>query len=267
MTTDKSEVHTFWNKHSCGEELYLASEEKDGYQKQLEIRYELEPFIPTFAEFDRWRDADVLEVGVGLGADHQSFAEAGARLSGIDLTERAVSHTRRRLKIIGRESYLQVADAERLPFDENTQVAIDEVWRVLRPGGSARVMIYNKYSMIGFMLWLRYGLMRLQPWVSLEYLYSKYLESPGTKAYTYSGARKLFHRYQSVEIDSVLTHGDLLSSSAGQRHQGAVLSIAKRIWPRRSIKWLFPKNGLFLMIKAEKPMLEMPIQIPTAPGQ
>ena len=274
--SDKKKEPEFWNKQSCGEELYLASEETEGYQQQLKIRYELEPFIPLFAEFDRWKGADVLEVGVGLGADHQSFAEAGASLSGIDLTERAVSHTQRRLKLLGHASNLQVADAERLPFQENsfdlvyswgvlhhspnTQAAINEVWRVLRPGGSSRIMIYNKYSVIGLMLWLRYGLFRLKPWLSLEHLYSNYLESPGTKAYTYHSARELFKQFENVEIDSVLTHGDLLSSSAGQRHEGAILNLARRIWPRRLIRWAFPKNGLFLMIKAKKSSSAKPVQ-------
>lgn len=268
MPSDKQEVHEFWNKHSCGEELYLTSDEIEGYQEQLKIRYTLEPFIPVFAEFDRWRDAEVLEIGVGLGADHQSFAEAGVKLSGIDLTERAISHTQRRLRLLGYESRLQVADAERLPFDENsfdlvyswgvlhhspnTEIAIKEVLRVVRPGGSARIMIYNKYSVIGFMLWLRYGLFRLRPWLSLDHLYSNYLESPGTKAYSYRAARELFKDFKEVELDSVLTHGDLLSSSAGQRHQGALLNLARRIWPRRLIQWLFPKNGLFLLVKATK---------------
>jgi len=277
MPSDKKDVHEFWNKHSCGEELYLATEEIEGYQQQLRIRYELEPFIPIFAEFDRWRDADVLEIGVGLGADHQRLAESGARLSGIDLTERAVSHTQRRLNLLGHASNLHVADAEQLPFPENvfdlvyswgvlhhspnTQAAINEVWRVLRPGGSARIMIYNKYSVIGLMLWLRYGLFRLKPWLSLEHLYSNYLESPGTKAYTYEAASTLFKKFDNVEIDSVLTHGDLLSSSAGQRHQGTLLNLARRIWPRQLIRWAFPKSGLFLMIKAKKPLLAQSLQL------
>jgi len=47
-----------------------------------------------------------------LGADHQRFAEAGADLSGIDLTERAVEHTARRLPAFGLAWPLAVGDAE-----------------------------------------------------------------------------------------------------------------------------------------------------------
>ena len=60
----------------------------------------------------------VLEVGVVLGADHQQFAEAGADLFGIDLTERAVEHTQQRLGGFGLTSHLAVGDAETLDFTD-----------------------------------------------------------------------------------------------------------------------------------------------------
>jgi hypothetical protein len=53
-------------------------------------------------------------------------------------------------------------------------------------------------------------------------------------------------------VDTVLTHGDLLSSSAGQRHQGLLLSVARVVWPRWLIRKLFPKLGLFMLITAVK---------------
>src|SRR4029434_1670655 len=100
------------------------------------------------------RGLDVLEVGVGLGADHQLFAHAGARLTGIDLTERAIEHVRRRFEAFGLHSDLRVAHAEHLPFADSsfdlvyswgvlhvtpdTAGAIREVWRVLRPGCPAK---------------------------------------------------------------------------------------------------------------------------------
>lgn len=269
--TEKEAVHEFWNENSCGEQLYLKSEDQKGYAHQLEERYRLEPYIPAFAEFSTSSGKHVLEVGVGLGADHQSFAQAGAVMHGVDLTDRAIDHTKRRFEILDLKSELTVGDAENLPFEKNqfdivyswgvlhhspdTQKAIQEVLKVLKPGGSARVMIYYKYSLIGLMLWMRYGLMRFRPFMPLAEVYSKYLESPGTKAYTYGEAEKLFEGFENIEIDSVLTHGDLLASNAGQRHQGPLLSIARKIWPRWFFKTFCPKNGLFLLIKATKPSL------------
>jgi SAM-dependent methyltransferase len=268
MDDSKKVVHDFWNEKSCGEQLYLHNSDESGYLAQMHKRYELEPYIESFASFDGTRDLDVLEIGVGLGADHQRFAQAGARLTGIDLTERAVEHSRKRLDLFGLKSDLRVADAELLPFaDEsfslvyswgvlhcspNTARAIDETWRVLRHGERVKIMIYHKHSLVGYMLWLRYGLLAGKPWRSLSDVYAHHLESPGTKAYTVDEARTLFRKFGEVRIATVLTHGDLLESAAGQRHRGWLLSMAKRMWPRRFLRWALPGHGLFMLIDARK---------------
>lgn len=113
-------------------------------------------------------------------------------------------------------------------------------------------MIYNKYSLVGYMLWLRYALLAGKPWRNLDDIYSHQLESPGTKAYTKNEARNLFKNFSEIEISIVLTHGDLLESDAGQRHRGKLLNIAKRIWPRRLFRELLPGHGLFMMVEAIK---------------
>lgn len=264
----KSEVRDFWDRASCGEELLLAGTDAAGYREQTRSRYALEPYIERFAGFDEVRGKDVLEIGVGLGADHQRFAEAGARLTGIDLTARAVEHTQRRLAHFGLRSEVLVGDAESLSFPDasfdhvyswgvlhhspDTQKAIDEVWRVLRPGGTARVMIYHKHSLVGYMLWVRYALLAGRPTRSLSDIYARHLESPGTKAYTVDEARALFRRFANVQVETVLTHGDLLQSGAGQRHRGPLLTIARALWPRRILKRLMPGHGLFMLISAKR---------------
>jgi 2-polyprenyl-3-methyl-5-hydroxy-6-metoxy-1,4-benzoquinol methylase len=106
MQADKKAVHDFWERAACGEELYLQQAQTAGYLEQARQRYELEPYIEPFADFAGSAGKRVLEIGVGLGADHQRFAQAGAQLSGIDLTERAVAHTRRRLGLFGLQSTL-----------------------------------------------------------------------------------------------------------------------------------------------------------------
>lgn len=269
MNTDKQLVKDFWNEASCGEKLYMKGDELiSQYENQLKVRYELEPYILTFAGFDQQKGKKVLEIGVGLGADHQMFAQNGAILSGCDLTERAVENTKKRLNLFGLQSDLRVADAENLPYTDesfdnvyswgvihhspNTPKAIAQIHRILKPGGTSKIMIYHKHAIIGYMLWVRYGLMKLKPFTSLKTIYAEYLESPGTKAYTVEEARQMFSQFSTVEIDTVLTHGDLLSSQAGQRHEGAVLDIARKIYPRKIIKRLFPKSGLFMLISLIK---------------
>jgi ubiquinone/menaquinone biosynthesis C-methylase UbiE len=268
MNSDKKAVEEFWDKASCGEDLYLRNQQRDGYVEHARRRYELEPIIEEFAQFESTMGKKVLEIGVGLGADHQRFAQAGARLTGIDLTARAVEHTRRRLALFGLDSALSTGDAENLAFpsDEfdrvyswgvlhhspNTPKAVSEVHRVLRPGGVASVMIYHKWSLVGYMLWIRYALLRLRPWMTLTEVYARYLESPGTKAYSTEEAKRMFEAFSTAQIRTVLMHGDLLESAAGQRHGGALLSLARRFWPRRLLRSFAGAHGLFMLIRAEK---------------
>lgn len=268
MKTPKKEVRDFWDTASCGENLYLPQTDRDGYLWHAKKRYQLEPYIADLARFEETRGKKVLEIGVGLGADHAPFAEGGAVLSGIDLTERAIEHTRRRLEMFGFQSRLAVGDAEQLDYPDasfdnvyswgvlhhspDTPRAVEEVFRVLKPGGKAAVMIYHKWSLVGIMLWTRYAALRLKPLTSLAEIYGQYLESPGTKAYSIAEARRLFAKFSDVRISIKLSHGDLLESEAGQRHKGRLLAVARVLWPRRVLRALFPRLGLFMLIEARR---------------
>jgi SAM-dependent methyltransferase len=265
---DKKEVRDFWDNASCGETLYLTSLDREGYEAQARVRYALEPYCAEFARFHETCGRKVLEIGVGLGADHQRFAEAGAELYGIDLTDRAIAHVKRRFAAFGLTSALAVGDAENLGYpgdffdlvyswgvihhSPDPAKAAREILRVLKPGGVFRVMIYHFYSMVGVMLWVRYGLLRLRPFTSLHDIYAQYVESPGTKAYTVSQAEALFAGATRVHAWTVLSHADLLASAAGQRHRGPALTLARRIWPRRLIRRFLPGWGLCLLIEGQK---------------
>jgi ubiquinone/menaquinone biosynthesis C-methylase UbiE len=268
MTATKDDVKAFWNAEACGEVLLEGSAE-ERFETQARARYKLEPYIAAFARFEEGRGKDVLEIGVGLGADHREWARhTPRRLCGVDLTERAIEMTKQRFASMGLQSELCTADAEQLPFEDSsfdvvysygvlhhtpdTQSAVNEVWRVLRPGGKARIMIYHSPSIVGGLLWARYGLLRARPFMSLADVYSDYLESPGTKAYSVEDARKLFRRFKHLNIHVQLSHGDLLDGPVGQRHPSLALVAAKALWPRKLIKRIGSGYGTGLMIEASK---------------
>ena len=116
--TNKNNVKIFWNNASCGETLYYKGDsDKNAYINQSVMRYNLEPYIIDFANFEFSADLSILEIGVGMGADHQKFAENGAKLTGIDLTERAIELTKNRFKIFNLHSNLSIGDAEKLNFE------------------------------------------------------------------------------------------------------------------------------------------------------
>jgi hypothetical protein len=115
-------------------------------------------------------------------------------------------------------------------------------------------MIYHKHSPVGWMLWMKYGLLRLKPFRSLTSIYAEYLESPGTKAYTVSEAYELTKLFSKREVRVQLSFGDLLDGNIGIRHKGFILSLAKIIYPRYLVKIItkFFPIGLYLLIKVKK---------------
>jgi ubiquinone/menaquinone biosynthesis C-methylase UbiE len=221
----KEAVRLHWEADPCGSKLVTAEPGTAEFYEQMEReRYALEPFIRGFAEFERWRDRDVLEVGVGAGTDFVQFARAGANLSGIDLTDAAVGLVRTRLELEHLDANVLVGDAEALPFDEasfdlvyswgvlhhtpDTQRSVEEVRRVLRPGGEARIMLYSRRSWVAYGLWARYALAVGRPQRSLADVVANHMESPGTKAYTESELRDLFSSFSTVEIQPFVTPYD-----------------------------------------------------------
>ncbi|HEX8091666.1 MAG TPA: class I SAM-dependent methyltransferase, partial [Blastocatellia bacterium] len=159
----KTRVHDFWQANPCGTKFAQGEiGTREFFDAVERHRYQTESHIREVVGFDRWRGRDVLEVGCGLGTDGINFARAGAVYTGIDLTEASIELVRRRFEIEGLNANLKVADAESLPFADasfdmvyshgvlhhtpDTQRAIDELHRVLKPGGAAMVMLYHKNS-------------------------------------------------------------------------------------------------------------------------
>lgn len=98
-----------------------------------------------------------------MGAHAKLLAEAGAVLSAIDLTPRAVAQTSRRLSLAGLKAEIKVMDAEAMEFPDGEfdfvwswgvihhssrpEKAAQEVCRVLKPGGEFRLMVYHRRSL------------------------------------------------------------------------------------------------------------------------
>jgi ubiquinone/menaquinone biosynthesis C-methylase UbiE len=249
----KSQIREFWNEHPCGSKFAQAEIGSAEFFDAVERhRYQTEWHIPQMVDFPKWRDARVLEVGCGLGTDAVQFARAGARYTGIDLTPRSIELARQRFLQSNLRGEFQVSDAENLSFEDNqfdlvyshgvlhhtpdTQRAINEVHRILKPGATAIVMLYHKrsYNYYGnIMLFRRMGAMVLnfdwgprlvnritgedlaaleqlqrdlrknpQRFFSSEEFLNQNTDGAGNplaKVYTRKEARQLFSRYSTVD--------------------------------------------------------------------
>jgi SAM-dependent methyltransferase len=253
----KSDVAQHWEQTPCGTGSLKEREGTPAFFARLEReRDALEPFIPEFARFERWRNCRVLEIGVGAATDFVRFARAGARLTGIDLTEHAVVLAGQRLQQEGLAADVRQADAEQLPFADgafdfvyswgvlhhtpDTAQAIREAVRVTRPGGELCVMLYNRHSLVALQAWIVYALLKGRPGRTLGEVIGAHVESPGTKAYTRREVAGLFAGLEDLRIAPVVTAYDL--------------RLGRRFFLPRWFGRLLPRRlGWFLVITARRP--------------
>lgn len=110
-------VQDYWNARPCNIRHSTAEIGTKEYFDQVEWRkYFVEPHIPAFAEFDKWRGKKVLEIGCGIGTDTMNFARAGAQVTAVDLSVESLKLAKKRAEVFGlsdRINFYEV-NAERL---------------------------------------------------------------------------------------------------------------------------------------------------------
>ncbi len=120
------------------------------------------PFSNRIHSFDQARGKCVLDVGCGNGYVLSRYAHFGAEVHGIDLTETALDLSRRRFEIEGLAGTFRSTDGDSIPYPDATfdivcsmgvlhhiddpRPMLDEIRRVLKPGGDLILMLYNRNS-------------------------------------------------------------------------------------------------------------------------
>lgn len=136
---------------------------REFFDEVTAYRDAIEPHIPEVVDFERWSGASVLEAGCGIGTDGVRFAKAGADYTGFDFSPTALSLARHRFEMEGMDGRFLSGSVTQLPlrdqtFDlvfshgvihhvEDTEAAVREFERVLKPGGTALVMVYHRQSL------------------------------------------------------------------------------------------------------------------------
>lgn len=164
METNIVAVKEFWNATPCQAGLSREQERRRYFEEIATKRFGgREWHVPIIAQFDAFRGKSVLEVGCGMGTDGIEFAKNGANYIGVDLTDSAVQFTRERFNTFAVPGRFEVANAEQgLPVPGSSvdhvysfgvihhspapQKVVNEIYRVLKSGGTFTVMLYNRTS-------------------------------------------------------------------------------------------------------------------------
>jgi ubiquinone/menaquinone biosynthesis C-methylase UbiE len=153
-----------WTADPCGSG-HIAGEPGEAayFRELLAMRHEYAPWMEEELDYAGAAGQRVLDVGNGQGIDLARYAQAGAEATGIDLTPRHVELANRHLAALGLAGESILGDGERLPFEDgrfdrvssngvlhhtpDMPAALHEIRRVLKPGGVATVIVYNRNSL------------------------------------------------------------------------------------------------------------------------
>lgn len=171
-------MRQYWNARPCNIRHSPREVGTREYFDDVERRkYFVEPHIPAFAQFERWKGKRVLEVGCGIGTDTVNFARAGAYVTAVDLSDHSLAVARQRAVVFGLEDRITFyqADAERLsevvPVETydlvysfgvihhtpHPQNAIRLVRRYMDRSSVFKMMVYHRHSWKVLWILAKYG--------------------------------------------------------------------------------------------------------------
>ena len=248
MSENLEAVKQFWTNNLNGLKFLpsfpkTAADFWEASALRYKYHYHLKPLFDRIS--GSFPAGKLLEIGCGMGDDTAQWAKREMQITAIDLTEPAVECTKLRLATCRLSGEILTGNAEALDFTDSsfdivysfgvlhhspdTQQTINEVRRVLKPGGIAIIMLYHRRS-------LNYFVHRL-----LHYPFDGSREDPCPAEHTYTKKQieKMFREFVECEISVEYLFGT---------GYGAVNSLI----PLRLHRYLGKRIGWHLMIEAVK---------------
>jgi len=226
MDTSKNpglrKVQEYWDARPCNIRHSPKAVGTREYFDEVERRkYFVEPHIPPFADFPRWKGKRVLEVGCGIGTDTISFARAGAHVTAVDLSPRSLELARDRAAVYGLSDRIDfhLANCEELDqsipagvFDlvysfgvihhtPHPDRALAAIRRLMSEESELRLMVYSKVSYKLFWIMREEGIWDMS---RLDEVVARNSEAqtgcPVTYTYTLDEVQALLGGFQILEM-------------------------------------------------------------------
>lgn len=268
------QVQQFWDQRPCNVRHSPQGIGTRLYFDEVESRkYLVEPHIPRFAQFSRWKDKKVLEIGCGIGTDTINFAISGAQVSAVELSRKSLEIARRRAEVFGLEERIDfyLGDAERLSefvpqesYDliysfgvihhtPHPERVLEEIRNYAKPEGEIKIMVYNHRSYKVLWIILKYGKGRF--WKTREIVAENSeaaTGSPVSYTYTQKKIKRLLeqHGFEVTElwVDHIFPYrvGDYLKYKY-------VKAWWIRLLPDSVFRWLEHRFGWHICVTARIP--------------
>jgi ubiquinone/menaquinone biosynthesis C-methylase UbiE len=257
LTTD--DVRAFWQKNPlCSNGIPHPLGSREFFEVYDGQREGIESILYSYAlhEYRDFKGKKVLDVGSGNGYVLSKYAAEGAEVFGIDITQAGIDLCRKRFDHLNLKGNFQVADAQALPFPDNTfdcvcsmgvlhhvpdtQKAIEEIYRVIKPGGRLIVMFYHRNS-------AKYQLKyRVWSWVtgkSMQQLVNEFDGIGNPKGTVFS----------KKQLNAMLSRFTEVKMQVGYLETRDVILRGARHLPDNLFKLLAPLLGWNLYAKGRKP--------------
>jgi ubiquinone/menaquinone biosynthesis C-methylase UbiE len=180
-----------------------------------------------YINYKKYKNKKILDIGIGTGFSSVNFAKNGAKVTAIDLTNFSIQATKRNFKLRNLAGNIKQMDAQKLDFKSNTfdyicahgclmhmpntQMAISEIYRVLKPNSSGYAWMYHKgwYYFFGIIFLRGILLMQLLRFkFDIKKLTSRYTDgssiggNPHTTFYSENEFKKIFSLagFKNIEV-------------------------------------------------------------------
>ena len=189
------------------------------------VYFDSNPYLGEEVDFASYKGQKVLEIGCGAGSAACRFAQEGAEVTAVDITENAIAICRQNALVKGVKVDARQMDAEKLEgladasydfvyswgvlhHSSDPAAAYRQVARVLKPGGRWLVMVYHKNSLRYwgrglFHLLVKGGLLRGETMESVQRFFT---DGYYHKHYTAQGFADVLEHSGLAVNQTVVTH-------------------------------------------------------------
>lgn len=263
-------VRDFWDRRPCNIRHSNAKIGSKKYFEEVEKRkYFIEPHIPKFANFPKWKGKKVLEIGCGIGTDTINFARAGAFVTAVELSKKSLNIAEKRAKVFGLQNKIKFyyANAENLssvvPVEKynliysfgvlhhspHPEKIVKQIKKYCNKETSVKIMVYYRNSWKVLWILLKYG--KGAFW-KLDELIVKNSEAETGSPVTYIYSKKeIMDLFEDFEIEEItIDHIFPYSVPEYIKYKYKIVWYF-RILPKVFFRWLEVNFGWHLLITAK----------------